>query len=132
MHFNVTSILQRKYLADALVKFRRPKLAGLIRKCSTHLLSMPWRGHFSKVDSGVYLMGHMKTFFREKDKEWECGFTAWSTKSVEMSRIKFNTTLLPFEQNIRGKVNQIATTKHRKEKPSKFTFEKYVQIYGLE
>ena len=83
--------MSRKYLADALMKFRRPKLAGMIRKCSTHLLSMPWRGIFNRVDCGVYLMRHMETFFGDKDKDWDCRFTARGNKNVEMLRIKFNT-----------------------------------------
>ena len=118
-------------MVEALVKSRVPKMAAQLRNCNTNVVSMPWRNNNNTIDTWVYVMRHMETYFGEREKEWECGLSAKGTKGLEMLRIKFATALLTSPLNSKGGSNQTQATKHWIDRPSKFNFERWVENYGL-
>ena len=75
---------------------------------------------------------HMETHFGDREKDWECGLSAKVTKSLEMLWVKFATALLTSPHNSKGATNQTQATRHWIDRPSKFSFEKWVENYGLE
>ncbi|XP_042043886.1 uncharacterized protein LOC121789504 [Salvia splendens] len=122
----------KKFLADSLTKCKVPKMETQIRKYTTHMVTMSWRNNIVSMETGVYVMRHMETYFGEREKEWECGFNAKGGKSLDMLRIKFAKTLLICAHNTRGAINQAVATWHWKGKPTKFNFDKWVDQYGLD
>ncbi|XP_047948906.1 uncharacterized protein LOC125194683 [Salvia hispanica] len=69
---NTPSVL-KKFFATSLTKSKVPKMATQVRKCNAHVVTMPWRNNSGTVDTGVYVMRHMETYFGEREKDWECG-----------------------------------------------------------
>ena len=74
----------------------------------------------------------METYFGEREKDWEYGLSAKGTKSLGILRIKFATALLTSPHNSKGATNQMQATRHCIDRSSKFSFEKWVENYGLE
>lgn len=127
-------MFQHKYFADALEKYKVPCIAKRIRKFSTNLVPLPWRTLLNPADAGVYVMRHMETFFGDSQKDWECGLNAKGakgSKNLGMLRIKYMRSMLTCAHNIRGKINQTHATRHWKERPARFNFEKWFEEYGL-
>ena len=44
-------------------------MAAQVKKCSAHVVTMPWRNISGTVDTGVYVMRHMETYFGENEKD---------------------------------------------------------------
>ena len=107
-------------------------MAAQVRKCSAHVVAMPWRNNSATVDTGVYVMRHMKTYFGEREKDWDCGLTGKGMESLELLRMKFATALLTSPHNSKTGTNQTQATKHWMNRPLKFSFEKWVENYGIE
>ncbi|XP_042011735.1 uncharacterized protein LOC121760177 [Salvia splendens] len=130
--YGKTPFLLKKFFSEALTRCKVPKMAAQVRKCRTHVVTMPWRNS-NLIDEGrIYVMRHMETYFGESEKDWECGLGPSGTKSVEMFRIKYARTLLTCIYNTRGGDNQKKATRFWKEKPAKFKFENWVDLYGIE
>nr|KAJ0195054.1 hypothetical protein LSAT_V11C700375380 [Lactuca sativa] len=65
-------------------------------------LTMPWRKIYNKVDSGVFAMRHMESYFGEKGSKWKCGLPkegGSQEKIMEKLRMKYAATILTSEIN---------------------------------
>ena len=114
------------------MKLKAQKKAPEVRKCKTHVVSMPWRKNDPSVETGVYIMRHMETYFGGRDKDWQCGFSANGTKNLEIYRIKVANALLTSPHNSVRDTNVSNAAKFWKERPPRFNFEKWVEEYGLD
>ena len=77
-------------------------MATQVRKCNAHVVTMPWRNNSGTVDTGVYVMRHMETYFGEREKDWECGLRpkeqrAWKCCEWSLQRLCL---LLHITQNL--------------------------------
>ncbi|KAL8199433.1 hypothetical protein R6Q57_013001 [Mikania cordata] len=61
----------KKTFADYLIHNKHPSGRHIII-AKIHRLAMHWRTQFNKVDCGVFLMRHMKTY-RGCLLDWDCG-----------------------------------------------------------
>ncbi|XP_042035406.1 uncharacterized protein LOC121781786 [Salvia splendens] len=130
--YGKTPPLLQNFLAEALTRCKVPKMATQVRKCRTHVVTMPWRNNNFIDEASIYVMRHMETFFGEREKVWDCGLNANGTKNLEMFRIKYARTLLTCAYNTRGGDNQKQATHFWKEKLVEFNFENWVDQYGLD
>ena len=106
------------------MKLKANQKAAEVRKCKTHVVAMPWRKNDPSVETGVYIMRHMETYFGGRDKDWQCGFSANGTKNLEIYRMKVANALLSSTHNSERDTNVSYAAKFWKERPPKFNFDK--------
>ena len=58
------------------------------------MLPIEWTTTSNKVDSGVYVMRHMKKCMGQKANKWKCGLTPRNALSLQYLRAKINKELL--------------------------------------
>ncbi|XP_042067138.1 uncharacterized protein LOC121810435 [Salvia splendens] len=54
--YGKTPSLLKKFLVEALSRCQVPKMATQVRKCRTHVVTMPWRNNNFIDEAGIYVM----------------------------------------------------------------------------
>ena len=63
-------------------------------KLPTTILEMPWRDSDKKIDSGIYAMRHMETYFGNGLAGWRADLTKGNKKQIETMRVKYGGTMI--------------------------------------
>ncbi|KAL3613680.1 hypothetical protein CASFOL_041754 [Castilleja foliolosa] len=106
------------YLGNYLEKEGQKTKADRVANSLTFRPPMEWRDDTNQVDSAIYTMRHMETYFGEPLKEWTDDFSN-RDKQIQLFRARYCAAILCDVANKKAKDNLSNATKYCKQKKIK-------------
>ncbi|KAL3622064.1 hypothetical protein CASFOL_034260 [Castilleja foliolosa] len=108
------------YLVKYLEKEGQKTKADRVANSLTFRPPMEWRDDKNQVDSAIYTMRHMETYFGQHLKQWTADFSNSDRgKQIQLFRARYCAAILCDVANTKGKENLSNATKYCKQKKIK-------------
>ncbi|KAL3633265.1 hypothetical protein CASFOL_022792 [Castilleja foliolosa] len=108
------------YLVKYLEKEGQKTKADRVANSLTFRPPMAWRDDTNQVDSAIYTMRHMETYFGQPPKQWTADFSnSDRRKQIQLFRARYCAAILCDVANTKGKDNLSNATKYCKQKKIK-------------